>query len=144
MMAGAFVRFEDLDGFQAAILRSDLVKYPNSLLSVMICGYFNGNCNNGVFHVEWRGPTLSLVSRFYETDTWDNPYISSNRMTIEGVSGNFEEICEYLGLPSDSIEYVYDSFSESEEYSYDCYEPTKLVEPDEDCESSEYDPFINC
>jgi len=130
-------KFEDNNGFPVSILKTDLEKYPKSFLNLLTRGNFQGDYQNGIFKVGFNRNTLSLVAHFYQTGRWSNLYIEGNQLDIDDVTGCIEDVCEFLGLPSEPMEDPEEEFFEEEEGeefdNYDYY--------DDDESSSDDDPF---
>ena len=127
-------KFEDNNSSQVSILKSDLEKYPKSFLNLLTIGNFQGDYHNGTFKVGFNRNTLSLVAHFYQTGKWANLYIEGNQLDIDDVTGCIEDVCEFLGLPSEPMEDPEEEFFEEEEEfdDYDYYD---------DESSSDDDPF---
>jgi hypothetical protein len=133
------IQFKTSDEQLMSIAKADLRKYPDSFLSMMTAGHFNGNCQSGVFKVGLDSHTFSLVSQFYTTGTWPNPYIYGNQCTIDGVSRTFENVCTFLGLPSDQIADDSESFDEEDDDHY--YDQYSYYDNDDET-LEPYDPSI--
>ena len=113
-------KFEDNNGFQVSILQSNLKKHPDSFLNLMTAGIFNGDCRGGVFKVKFDRNTLFLVASFYENGVWPNLYMDGNQLDIDEVTGCIDDVCDFLGLPSEPMEDVVDDIqSEYSDYDYD-------------------------
>ncbi len=93
------------DGAIVSIYDRLLNYYPESFLTVMTFGRFKGNYdeNADVYKLQWPRETLFHVADFYNNGSWlFNPYIFGNKLEVD-IDGTFEDVCDYLGLPSDQF-----------------------------------------
>ena len=119
------IYFASTNGSLVGILQTKLDKYPDSLFSTLSkYKNFSGFSNN-TFVTGCESETLDHIADFYQYGVWQiNPYIQGNRLIINGIEGNFEKTCEYLGLP-------FDSFVDPEDDD-NCFEPDVEDQDDQD------------
>lgn len=116
-----------------------LLQYPENLFLKII--QFNGTKDifpDGNIKTPLSVSSLQLVEKFFVTGKWPNPYIkSSQRLSIHGENYNFEESCDFLGLPFDAFEDLEDNEEneQTDEFSFeDDFYPYELDEYDEGVE----------
>lgn len=98
------IAFSDSKGMVVVIRQADLDEFPDSYLSMLSRRQSGSGTSASPIQVPFSGNTLEMVAQFYETGIWKNPGIFGNKLSISDVSGSFDDICEFLGLPSDTIE----------------------------------------
>lgn len=99
------ITFSDTEGNVVIICQADLDKYCDSFLSILSRNrQVEIGTSDCPVQVPFSGNTLVMVAEFYETGIWKNPGIYENKLSIVGVIGPFDDICEFLGLPSDNIQ----------------------------------------
>lgn len=151
LMAKA-VNFIDQQGEKVSILASDLEKYPESLLSMIVSKkdkkLFDVDAN--AYKLDFLEDTLKHVAQFYATGQWPNPFVPGNQLRLDSVGGDFFRICDYLNLP-----YIFDEIEEEEfddwdeqDYldrnAYDEYLNSLCAEDaDDEYESGKYDDWID-
>lgn len=97
------ITFIDINGNKETINIINLAKYPTSYMTLQAKRIFYNDINENCHKVPFYGKTLSIISNFYRTGTWLNPFIRENRLEIDNILGDFYIVCDYLGLPSSEI-----------------------------------------
>jgi hypothetical protein len=99
---------------------NDLAKYPESTLTAAVRFIKLSNSEKSIkFPVDFN--TLSMIHYFYKNDRWKNPYYYENRLIVNNNQDlqitHFDDICDYLNLPTIIESTELENNSDSDYYS---------------------------
>lgn len=117
--------FLSLQGDLIVIAQEYLDKYPNSFLSLLTKSKMRRDKKGDNFKTKISTRGLIMVQYFFLHNIWENPHIKGNQIEIGGIVQNFQNACDFLGLPDDFEEI-------KEEKQKDCEECPPLDYDEDD------------
>lgn len=134
--------FKSTDGDCFLVSRCYLDYFDNSLLS-MLARAADASQKKWYepIQVDIPSSTLEKVLDFYHTGKWPDPHIITNKLELPNMPGaSFEEICDYLGLPFEDCDIIFESDSDDAE---DLIKYADAYCSDyEDCDADGYDSAL--